>query len=166
MNHLKPMTPRGFAGAALVAMLAIGGPAWSGDASKDCAASGTASDGWIDTRLETVYLFNSSLNNFAIDTDVSEGVVTLSGTVQSDIEKDLAGEIAKSLEGVKSVNNELVVGEQPETAQAPATSDGFVQKVTDATTTAMVKARLIANDNVAASDITCAPMSPTPSAKP
>lgn len=155
MNNRKPTTHPGLAGiasAALAAALAFSVPAWSADA-KDCADSAMASDGWIDTRLETVYLFNPNLNNFTIDTDVKNGVVTLSGTVQSDIDKDLAGEIAKSLDGVKSVNNELLIGEQPATAEAADTSDSFVQKVTDATTTAKVKARLIANDNVAASDI-------------
>ena len=155
MDNRKAMSHPGIAGkagAALAAMLAMSAPAWSADA-KDCADAEMASDGWIDTRLETVYLFNPNLNNFTIDTDVKDGVVTLSGTVQSDIDKDLAGEIAKSLDGVESVNNELLIGEQPATAQADDASDGFVQKVTDATTTAKVKARLIANDNVAASDI-------------
>lgn len=155
MNNRKPMSHPGFAGkagAVLAAMLAISAPAWSADA-KDCADAEMASDGWIDTRLETVYLFNPNLNNFSIDTDVKDGVVTLSGTVQSDIDKDLAGEIARSLDGVEAVNNELLIGEQPAKAEAADASAGFVQKVTDATTTAKVKARLIANDNVAASDI-------------
>lgn len=112
-------------------------------------SSQQVSDLWIDTRLETAYLFNRHLNNFNIQTDVDDGAVLLTGTVQSAIDKDLAGEIATSLNGVRSVDNQLVVKQ----ALAPAARTGddadFSQKVDDATTTARVKTRLIGNAHLA-----------------
>ncbi len=44
-----------------------------------------------------------------IDVDVQDGVVTLSGTVRTADARTRAGEIARSVDGVKSVRNELKV---------------------------------------------------------
>jgi osmotically-inducible protein OsmY len=111
-------------------------------------ASQKVSDVWIDTRLETAYLFNSHLNNFNIQTDVDHGAVLLTGTVQSDIDKDLAGEIARSLKGVRSVDNQLVIKPSAASVSRSADDEDFSQKVDDATTTANVKTRLIANQHL------------------
>jgi osmotically-inducible protein OsmY len=106
-------------------------------------------DAWIDGSIETAFLFNTHLNNFKIDTDVNNGVVTLRGTVESDIDRDLAEEIAKGVEGVARVDNQLVVGtvEPEDRDRAQAQSRDFRQWAEDATTTAEVKAKLLANDN-------------------
>lgn len=128
-------------------------PAGSMPDDSECAQGLAASDKWIELRLETAYLFNPHLNNLTIDTDVQNGNVMLSGTVRSDIDRDLAEEIAKSLDGVKSVGNTLELREDPE---QPATADSdldFLQKVKDATTTAQVKTRLIGNGNISAGEI-------------
>jgi osmotically-inducible protein OsmY len=106
-------------------------------------------DAWIDARLETAYLFNPSLDSFRIDTDVVNGAVVLSGTVESDLERDLAGELAESLNGVVSVDNRLDVNTTGEVAEVRGESESFVEKVTDATMTARVKSQLIANPNLA-----------------
>lgn len=116
-------------------------------------ASQKVSDVWIDARLETAYLFNSHLNNFNIQTDVDHGAVLLTGTVQSDIDKDLAGEIARSLNGVRSVDNQLVIKQSAASAPRNAEDVDFSQKVDDATTTANVKTRLIANQHLSGLDI-------------
>jgi len=116
-------------------------------------ASQKVSDVWIDARLETAYLFNSHLNNFNIQTDVDHGAVLLTGTVHSDIDKDLAGEIARSLNGVRSVDNQLVIRQSAASAPRNAEDVDFSQKVDDATTTANVKTRLIANQHLSGLDI-------------
>jgi osmotically-inducible protein OsmY len=119
-----------------------------------------AEDAWIDGRLEGAYIFNDHLSAAAIDTEVRNGVVTLTGTVESDIDRDLAGEIAKGLKGVAGVENRLrVAGESP-AAHADVDRDvgaderrSFGQWANDATTSAVVKAALIRNDNIRARDI-------------
>src|SRR5512143_415052 len=107
---------------------------------------GAAKDAWIDGRLESVYALNRHLSAFAIDTDVDKGVVILTGQVQSDIDRDLAGELAKGIDGVVKVNNQLTI-----VADAHATPKkgerSFGVWIDDVTTTARVKSKLLANPN-------------------
>ena len=81
---------------------------------------GAVKDAWIDGKLEAVYALNSYLSAFAIDTAVTQGVVQLTGKVSSDIDRDLAGELAKGIEGVVDVHNDLAV--VPRTGDAAATA--------------------------------------------
>jgi osmotically-inducible protein OsmY len=90
------------------------------------------------------------LNPFAINTDVENGVVHLHGMVASDIDSDLAGEIAKGVEGVTEVNNDLEIDAAKATAardQRPPGERDFGTWVDDATTTAVVKSKLLGNPN-------------------
>jgi osmotically-inducible protein OsmY len=110
--------------------------------------TGEVKDAWITGKLEAVYALNRHLEGYAIDTDTQNGVVHLTGTVESDIDRDLAGEIAKGIEGVMSVDNDLKVASG---SRKPATSSGddrpFGVWIDDATTTAAVKSKLLANPN-------------------
>jgi osmotically-inducible protein OsmY len=113
---------------------------------------GAVKDGWIDGKLEAVYALNRYLSAFAIDTAVTHGVVHLTGKVHSDIDRDLAGELAKGIDGVVSVDNDLVIVARPsDTAAAAAAADGpnrsFGTWIDDATTTASVKSKLLGNPN-------------------
>ena len=49
-----------------------------------------AKDAWIDGKAETTLLLNGNLNSFDINTDVKNGVITLTGKVESDVDKALA----------------------------------------------------------------------------
>ena len=128
-------------------------PAGSMPADGECVEGQAANDKWLETQLETAYLFNPHLNNLSIDTEVKNGEVMLTGTVRSAIDRDLAEEIAKSLDGVKSVGNSLEIKEDMEDPGLPESDTNFLQKVKDATTTAQVKTRLIGNENISAGDI-------------
>lgn len=116
-------------------------------------AANTVSDAWLDARLETAYLFNRHLNNFSIQSHVDSGHVLLTGMVQSDIDRDLAEEIAKGLRGVKSVNNKLIVRADSASSEENADDREFVEYVEDATTTARVKANFLKNEHISALDI-------------
>lgn len=134
--------------AALVFGLANPALAWS-DCGMDPAPGEVVSDELIDTRLETAYLFNPQLSQFAIDTEVAGGAVVLTGTVRSGVDWTLAEEIARSVEGVVSVSNQLEIRPEVLHGNDADPERPFGQKVMDATTTAQVRARLLANDNVA-----------------
>jgi hyperosmotically inducible periplasmic protein len=55
-------------------------------------------------------LFDQSfLRGFAISVDTFEGTVTLTGAVKTEAQKDAAGKVAASVDGVKGVNNLLEV---------------------------------------------------------
>jgi hyperosmotically inducible periplasmic protein len=104
-------------------------------------------DAWIDGNLEAVYALNRHLSAFAIDTAVAQGVVHLTGKVQSDVDRDLAGEIAKGIDGVVDVDNDLTIVEDGAAASADAPNRKFGVWIDDATTTASVKSKLLGNPN-------------------
>lgn len=110
-------------------------------------------DAWLDGKLETALLFNEHLNSFNIDTEVKGGVAYLSGAVESDIDKDLAGEIADSIDGVMKVENKLIVDRTKASAENHNDESddrkGFKQAVANATLTARIKSELLVNQNTA-----------------
>lgn len=108
---------------------------------------GRTRDAWIDGKIEAAYALNRYLDPFAIDTEVEGGVVRLSGSVESQIDKDLAQEIAEGVDGVSRVDNELVVEASAEDRPPRQDEKGrsFGTRVDDATTTARVKLSLLAN---------------------
>ena len=108
---------------------------------------GQPKDAWIQGKIETVYALNRHLEGLAIDTDVTGGKVHLTGKVESDIDRDLAGEIAKGIDGVVSVDNDLTVEAHSRHAVAAGADRPFGVWVDDATTTAVVKSKLLANPN-------------------
>ena len=113
--------------------------------------TGAAKDAWITGKLEAVYALNRHLSPFTIDTDTNNGVVHLTGTVDSDIDRDLAGELAKGIDGVVNVDNDLKIEASAHSKAAREDVNGthrsFGAWVDDATTTEAVKSKLIANPN-------------------
>lgn len=101
------------------------------------------SDIWLKATLVTTYTLNEHLNPLDIDVGIEQGVATLTGTVDSEVERDLAGELAAGVEGIRQVNNELEV--QPEGTDTAGVEYGFRERVADANTTARVKSRLLWN---------------------
>lgn len=63
----------------------------------------------ITTSVKSKYLADDTLKGLDISVATEHGVVTLTGTVQSDSAKDLATKIAQGVNGVASVNNQLAV---------------------------------------------------------
>lgn len=143
MNDQTKQNKAVIAGAALSFCLALAPVTYAGSNS---GCSGELNDAWLDGKVETAFALNQHLNPFRIDTKVENGTVYLEGNVASDIDRDLAGEIAKSVEGVKKVENGLQVVAMRETKMERATTS-LLQNVSDATTTAMVKTKLLANGN-------------------
>ena len=62
---------------------------------------------WVKTRAEL--LGTSDLRESTINVDVVNSVVTLKGTVEDSAQKTKAEQVAKAIDGVKSVKNELKV---------------------------------------------------------
>lgn len=63
----------------------------------------------ITTSIKGKYLADDTLKGLDISVETEHGVVTLTGTVQSDSAKELATKIAQGVDGVASVNNQLTV---------------------------------------------------------
>lgn len=113
--------------------------------------SGELKDAWMTGKVETVLLMNTHLNNFAIDTDVNDGAVRLTGQVKTAVQKDLAAELARGVAGVTKVTNDLQIAEDGASDEVADDRDNkrksFAAWVDDATTTASVKTRLLGNAN-------------------
>lgn len=67
------------------------------------------SDTDIAAAVETELFTNEGVSSHLIDVSVSEGVVTLSGTVNNILAKDKAEDIAQAIKGVRSVINQIEV---------------------------------------------------------
>jgi hyperosmotically inducible periplasmic protein len=66
-------------------------------------------DGWLWTKTRFDLATVDDLRDSTINVDVSDAVVTLSGTVATAAQKAKAETVAKAVEGVKSVKNMLTV---------------------------------------------------------
>jgi osmotically-inducible protein OsmY len=66
-------------------------------------------DSVITTKVKTLFAADDFLKSFQIGVETYKGVVQLSGFVNSQAAVDKAVDIAKSVQGIKSVKNDLVV---------------------------------------------------------
>lgn len=95
------------------------------------------SDTWILTKVKTSLWFHHSVSSLT-GVDVKDGIVTLTGTASSQAQKDLTGEYAMDVEGVKSVKNEMTLV-QDGSAQAKAAAG---EAIDDASINAQVRMTL------------------------
>ena len=68
-----------------------------------------ANDSWLWFKTRAALLTTSDLRESTVDVDVVNDVVTLKGTVETAAQKTKAEQVAKGIDGVKSVKNELKV---------------------------------------------------------
>jgi osmotically-inducible protein OsmY len=105
-------------------------------------AGDAASDVRMHLALEAKLAQSGELSALAINTDVKDGIAHLKGDIQTDTQRQLATELAKSVEGIKSVKNELRV-----TGEDPSLVERAKDDVGDAALTARVKSRLLLSEN-------------------
>jgi hyperosmotically inducible protein len=77
-------------------------------------ATGTAgqavNDGWITTKVKSSFVGVDALDGSDIDVDTNGHVVTLRGTVPSEAARARAISLAKQVDGVRSVKDDLKIG--------------------------------------------------------
>lgn len=78
---------------------------------QEAAKAGAAlDDAGITAQIKADLIKEPDISALKIDVDTKGGVVTLTGTVPSEALKSRAGDLAKAVKGVGSVNNNLMVG--------------------------------------------------------
>ena len=92
----------------LLLMLIIGFMACA-STSKHESTGEYVDDSVITTKVKSLLAGDDFLKSFSISVETYKGVVQLSGFVGSQKAVDKAGEIARSVKGVKSVKNDLIV---------------------------------------------------------
>jgi hyperosmotically inducible periplasmic protein len=91
------------------------------------------SDDWVAFKVRGALLFHRNVTFSDKQVAVKDGAVTLTGSAENEAEKDLAGEYAADVKGVKSVVNELRV--MPASRATPTIGD----EIDDASITAQIK---------------------------
>ena len=77
--------------------------------SKQEGAGEYVDDSVITTKVKSLLAADDFLKSFQIGVETFKGTVQLSGFVNSQKAVDKAGEIARSVKGVKSIKNDLIV---------------------------------------------------------
>jgi len=83
-----------------------------------------ANDMWLWVKTRASLLSTNDLRDSTINVDVVNDVVTLKGTVASAAQKTKAEEVAKAIDGVKSVKNELKVAPNDSVTNMSSNTNG------------------------------------------
>jgi len=104
------------------------------------------SDTWISLQVKYSLLYNRYVSGLNTHVLVNDGIVTLSGEAKSQAQKDLAGEYAKDIEGVKDVKNEMTVAKE----DSDTLEQTMGEKIDDASITAQVKMAFLTHKSTSA----------------
>lgn len=144
MHQLKNLA-LATATAGLIGLAPFAAYAAEGDASRELSEARQEGSIW------TAFALNRHLNPFTIDVDVENGSAKLTGKVETDVERDLAEQIALGIEGVKKVDNQLTL--DPAFEAKASAEPNLSQRFDDATLVATVKSKLLWNSNTEGLDI-------------
>lgn len=82
-------------------------------------AGETLSDGWLTTRIQAQYFADDQVKGRYLDVSTKDKVVTIKGYVDSPAARERALQIARGTNGVRQVNDELLIGQSPTSLEAP-----------------------------------------------
>jgi len=103
------------------------------------------SDVWISMQVKYSLLYNRHVNGINTQVFVTDGIVTLRGEAESQAQKDLAGEYAKDIKGVKDVKNEMTIAKV-----SSGSKRTMGEKIDDASITAQVKMAFLTHHSTSA----------------
>jgi osmotically-inducible protein OsmY len=96
------------------------------------AAFAAPSDAWITTKAKIALLTTDGVSATAVNVDTVDGRVTLHGKVQSEAEKQKAGQAAAKVEGATDVRNLLQVVPAKSEQKVEASDEQITTRVNDA----------------------------------
>lgn len=76
------------------------------------------SDGWLTTRIQAQYFADNQIKSRYIDVATNDKVVTIKGYVESPAARERALQIARNTDGVRQVNDQLLIGQSPRAFEA------------------------------------------------
>jgi hyperosmotically inducible periplasmic protein len=119
------------------ALLTVGALLTLGACSSTQPAGQQVDDATITARVKAKLVADPEVNPFNIDVDTDAGVVTLRGTVEDPEAKAEAGKLARGTSGVRSVRNDIRVGDT-----------SAEQRVDDGALVAEIKGRIAADPDL------------------
>lgn len=121
-------------------------------------------DAWVTAKIQAKYFLDTDVKGLDINVDTRDGVVTLTGEVESEAERRQAVALARNTEGVKSVTDQLRL--ETETAEKTAagaaaeakketkqTTTSAMSKVDDAWITTKIQSKFFLDADVKGRDI-------------
>ena len=115
------------------------------DATAPSATVGTTiDDGVITTKVKSALIGDPDVKSFDLQVETRKGIVQLSGFVDNTMQIERALKVARSVDGVVSVENKMSV-------KGGATSVG--EKIDDSVITTKIKSSLLSDSTVKSSDI-------------
>ncbi len=115
------------------------------------------SDHWLEGKIDAAILFNRHLGKFSLTTTVKDRVASIEGMVDTEADRDLVSAILRSVDGLQSYENNLVV--EPRSPRLASLDEKDTARrnigeiIEDYTTTAIVRNRLLLNQGIDASKI-------------
>jgi len=128
------------------------GMSFAADTKPHDAMNAHVSDARRETQILTSFSMNPHLHAYDLTVIVDGNKAVLNGTVENGIAKELAERIANDVDGIKFVENRIVV-DAAYTRAKPVSERGFGEKVEDATITATIKSKLLWNSTTDGLDI-------------
>ena len=111
-----------------------------------CASTQTVgeetSDAWITSKVTAKLAADPEVNPFEIDVDTHDGVVRLSGMVETDAQRSEAEKLARNTDGVARVINDIKLGDPT-----------LAENIDDAWISTKIKAKIAADPDVNAFNI-------------
>lgn len=124
------------ASAIALSIAAAGSPVAAADTTQ------AITDARQEAQIWTTYVLSPYLRANDISVSVHDGKATLTGTVEEDVNKDLAKQIALGVDGIKSVDNQIVVKADYVAPERPAERH-YGESVDDASISAAIKSKLL-----------------------
>ena len=98
---------------------------------KDAGKTATreVTDSWLTLQTKLALLADERVSSADVHVTTQEGVIKLRGKVDSEAQQQAAGEIARTIEGAREVNNQLTVVPQPQRKAVDRQDRQIVQDV-------------------------------------
>ena len=126
-------------------------------ACKQRAEETKAANGQTDSNITTVIKGKLAedpvLREKDLNVSTDDGIVTVGGKVETQAQADKVVDLAKSVEGVRTVRSHLKTEPEETANNTSGSSESLGQATKDAGITAKVKLKLAADDRIKASDI-------------
>ena len=105
---MKTMNLRTMSSAAVLAVVVATGSGCAGTETRE-SAERIASDSAVTARVKSALAQDDASSLLEVEVETFEGITQLSGFVDTEATKLRAGEIAETVEGVRRVENSLVI---------------------------------------------------------
>ena len=105
-------------------------------------------DSGVTAKVKAKLAIDDTVKAYQIAVTTQDKVVTLSGSVSTEEERERALQLARETEGVVDVRNQIMVRTSDESGDAPDTDRTVGQVIADAGITAAVKANLLEDPTV------------------